>query len=93
MKFFVGRGFQNRNCHVLIEFLTFELRQKLPGIVVFGVRGEKSQRQAKRLVRRTPAQKFQRVVFIFLRDMNRRAVRLLHPMRAGVDASEIEVLL
>ena len=39
----------------------------------------------------TRAQEFQRVVLVLLRDVDRRAVRLLHPMRAGVGAAEVEV--
>ena len=58
----------------LVKLQALRLRQKLQRIVVLGVRGEECEREAKRFVLGSRAQKLQRIVLVLLRDVNLRAV-------------------
>ena len=87
---FLGGVDRHRDCHVLVERHALRLRQKLQRIAVLGVGGEERDGQAKRLVDRSVAQEFERVVFVALRHVDFGAVGLVEPVIAIVGSTEIE---
>ena len=70
MKIFVGRSLGHWNDRVLIQRHTGGLREVLLGILVFGVRCEKRERETKRFIRRTSAQEIERIVLILLGNVD-----------------------
>ena len=55
--------------------------------------GEKGERETKRLVLRTCAKKFERIVVIFLRHMNAFPIGIFHPMGARIRAPKVKIFL
>ena len=86
-------GRRHGHGHIAVQRHALGLREVLLLVAVLGVRGEKRDGQAERLVGGTRAQKANRVALVLLRDMDARAVGLRDPVRAVGEGGRGRVVL